>query len=1390
MRTTEHTPKTPIARTGFFETLRGRLGATSLSLSLSLSLRRLTLAASALCLSLGLLLSWGAPARAAAGHTYLPGPSEAIDAGVPEGASAGEATFKGPLGDVLGLAAGPGRVWVADLLENEQQPSRIDAFGSSSGAFLPPQLIEEGGVRSPEHGLAAGSLGGEEVVYAGVNGAGQRVVAVYSAAGGKLLHVWTGENTARKSFDQLAGVAVDSSASLETAGDVYVASAGFESPANVVDVLVPQPNGEEPAKPAAEISGTCPSPGEVVGGAGCEAGVQEVPFTAPSSIAVSGANGDVLVTDNERVVDVFHPTVLGEYEFVRQITTTPTGEGGAQTPFGSVGAVAADASNGDIFVADEGTGAVDQFSQSGEYLGRMTRTPAGPFHRLKGLAVDASGHVYVGSYDEESKAGFVDVFAPTVVLPDVSTAEATGITVSAAGDIQATLNGSVNPRGAGSLTSCAFAWGFSEAFESPPAACEPQAIPDGTSPVAVTAPLSHLAPDSTYRFRLQAGNANGVNPGESFQTKSFVTPGPGLHGAFAAEVSSTSASLGGRIDPHGAPTSFYFQYGTSTSYGAQAPATPASIGEEDGKDVKLPAQHLQSLTPSTTYHYRLVALSELQAEGSLKTVAFPGPDQTFTTQAPAGGLTLPDARQWQLVSPPDKHGATISPLAFPSVLQASAAGDAFTYVTNLPTTGGASGNDETIQQLSTRNAGGWSNLDLATANPAPLTPVGYGGAYRAFSPDLSTAIIEPPGTYSSFAPEVFPPDSEHTPYLRHNTSCTSIPPTCYEPLLTTAPGYANVPEGTVLGTEGGGTGNEYFRGASPDQRHVVLSAKNVPLATNAPAGQLYEWSAGSPVGTQPTLVSVLPDGKPTALGAKLGDSNGFVVRGAISADGSRVVWTEERGHLYLRDVELGQTVQLDLVQPGASGANGAKPAFQLVSPDGSRLLFTDEQRLTKDSHALSHQRDLYACEIVVGEGRLGCRLSDLTAGAEASDVQGSVIGASADASTVYYTANAKLAAGAVHGDCERNTSAADAQCNMYVSVLSGGVWGAPRLVAVVSGDDFPDWVGDGGGNLTNLTARVSADGRRLVFMSDRSLTGYDNRDAVSEQLDEEVYVYQAGVGVRCVSCDPTGARPVGVEYGQINGQLVGGDRVWPNAQWIAANIPGWTPYSLQQAAYASRVLSDSGRVFFNAFGPLVPRDINRNQDVYEYEPTGVGNCSSAPPAGAVLVPGGEACAALISSGRASGESAFLDASESGGDVFFLTGERLTASDTDSSLDVYDAHVCTSASPCLSEASQPPPCATADACHGAPAPQPSIFGAPASSEFHGPGNLAPTPPASHGTPCSSSSGAPAKGCTRKQNLTKALASCRRRFAHSKKKRALCEHAAHKKYGTAHRAKRHR
>ena len=89
------------------------------------------------------------------------------------------------------------------------------------------------------------------------------------------------------------------------------------------------------------------------------------------------------------------------------------------------------------------------------------------------------------------------------------------------------------------------------------------------------------------------------------------------------------------------------------------------------------------------------------------------------------------------------------------------------------------------------------------------------------------------------------------------------------------------------------------------------------------------------------------------------------------------------------------------------------------------------------------------------------------------------------------------------------------------------------------------------------TYRISPNGRYLAFMSDEELTGYDNRDAVSGEPDEEVYLYDAVADkLVCASCNPTGARPAGI----LNSEsLIAPGSYW-NKRWLAANIPTWTLY--------------------------------------------------------------------------------------------------------------------------------------------------------------------------------------------------------------------------------------
>jgi hypothetical protein len=293
-------------------------------------------------------------------------------------------------------------------------------------------------------------------------------------------------------------------------------------------------------------------------------------------------------------------------------------------------------------------------------------------------------------------------------------------------------------------------------------------------------------------------------------------------------------------------------------------------------------------------------------------------------------------------------------------------------------------------------------------------------------------------------------------------------------------------------------------------------------------------------------------------------------------------------------------------------------------------------------------------------------------------------------------------------------------------------------------------------------------------MSDRSLTGYDNRDASSGEPDEEVFLYDADTNhLSCVSCNPSGGRPEGMFEAENTFPLVDHQKLW-SKRWLAGSLPGSGKVNLGAVVYQSRYLSDSGRLFFTSSDTLVPQDINGRMDVYEFEPEGVGGCVAGSATFNAVMGG---CVDLISSGSSSEESAFMDASESGNDVFFLTAAKLRPEDYDSGLDMYDARVCSDASPCLPvPPAGPPPCSTGDSCKPAPALQPTIFGAAPSATFSGIGDVTEV----------ATGGVKQRSLTRQQRLARALRECRHK--QGKRRRGVCEKRARGRYGAKSSAKR--
>jgi len=686
---------------------------------------------------------------------------------------------------------------------------------------------------------------------------------------------------------------------------------------------------------------------------------------------------------------------------------------------------------------------------------------------------------------------------------------------------------------------------------------------------------------------------------------------PQIKAAWVTEVTATGAKLRAEINPNGLPTTYRFEYISDAAYRANLEAVPPRQGFAGA--AQAPPGKEAGVGSGTTF----LAVVQ-QAAPLLPATAYhyrpmatnaagppiTGPEHVLTTQETSPVFHLPDSRGWELVSPVDKSGGAI---AAPEALFGG--GDIQAAVVAFP--------GVTTPLLTYGSATSFGNaVGAPPASQYTSTRIGSGWSTANVSTPLDSAAYgdDPDGVpYQLFSSDL------SRALLFGGLACRGNLAGCPAPNQP-LPGTGAPAGYMAYYLRENATGSLSSLLSAADVGHSSVSPQAFEVAFAGASSDLSHVVLSScakltadasevPSGPQrcdpnaPNLYEWSPAGLKSVNGATPG-AQIAAPNGAVSVDGSRVFWTRG-GNLYLRDGV--ETDQVDVAQGGGG-------TFQTATPDGSFAFFTKGEHLYRYAVATKTAVDITPAGGVVG-----------------------VLGASSDAGSVYF----QDATGLESWRSNTNT----------ITTI------APGADATLA-SDYPPATG---------TSRISSDGTHLAFLSKAELTGYDNADAGTGQLDSELYLYgPPAVGgpaaLVCASCNPTGERAEG-----------------------SSTIPV-APANGSSRAYRPRSLSGDGtRLFFDSEDSLVVQDTNSHPDVYEWELNGAGDCRRSP-----------GCVNLISSGRATEGASLLDATADGSDVFFITSESLVDADPPGSVDAYDARV----NGGFVEALKPIPC-IGDACQGLP-----------------------------------------------------------------------------------------
>jgi len=766
-----------------------------------------------------------------------------------------------------------------------------------------------------------------------------------------------------------------------------------------------------------------------------------------------------------------------------------------------------------------------------------------------------------------------------------------------------------------------------------------------------------------YHFRIVATNSFGTTYG---QDEELLTPArPTIGGVSSSKVTANSAVLNAKLNPESAATKCHFEYGPTPSYGTVVPCTGPPLTGFTEQAVKVELTGLKTVT----YHFRFVA-ENLYGTATSEDVTFNFYPETCPNEhrrQETHSTALPDCRAYELVSPSKQGSFIVFPGSAPPTSYATnpsrfSFGGGFG---SLPGTDPPTG-FQIDNYVSTRTNNGWVTKYAGVSGEDTLAAsnmvgdLGFDKVIDFNTPNSCFGCVHEP---EPVAPYVWAASGESLGRW----------PTNVEPV----PGADFNSKGTWQ--------------TSPDFSHLAYSSNNVEWApgglTKAP-GSAYDYNTAS--GTT-KIISLTPSGENIPQEPGRTEVNEWInfpgdnvysyehigeptqIHPSVSTDGSHILMStigaSSGVHLYMR---VNDEVTYDVSQQHDVNYLG-------MTADGSKVFFTSNEDLTNEDTRKS--TDLYmwseatnslkvislgnngsgnsdACE-PVGGWTNGCSIVPVEPAAKYTG-DSPIASASGD---IYFYSPEQLD-GSKGLPNEENLYVYRGGQVHYVTTFEPGGYCTPNESGCSNGP-----VG---------RINVSPDGNHMAFITTQRLSGYQNNGFA------EMYDYEPSTErLFCVSCDPSGAPPVGGTSGSDDGLF----------------------------------MADDGRTFFYTPDALVPQDTNELHDVYEY----VGGRPQ-------LITAGTGSLDEVVTNNQERTVGLAGVSADGVDVYFSTFDVLVGQDENGQFaKYYDART-------NGGFPAPPaalPCAAADECHGVGSSPPGAPKLGSTADIGSGGNWPANTPSSHG-----------------------------------------------------------